>query len=138
MRRLRILIVIVCALGATGAPLVAAPAASAGASQVIADCNAHGSLTRHYSAAELRAALATMNADVKEYTDCYDVIQRALLVALGGIHGGGGDGGQSSSGSFLPTPLLVLLVLLGLAAATLGAVAVRRRGGASSASSGSS
>jgi hypothetical protein len=140
MTRLRTLILIICSIGAIAAPLVAAPAASASSAQVIADCNAHGNLTRHYSVAELRSALATMSADVKEYTDCYDVIQRALLAALGGLHGGGGDGpGQGGSGgAFLPAPLIALLVLLGLGAATLAALAIRRRSSESGASSGSS
>jgi len=136
MRRVTVILAAVCALGGC---LASAPAALGSGAQVIADCNSHGNLTRHYTVAELRNALATMSADVKEYTDCYDVIQRALLAGLAALHGGGGDGpGQGSGGSFLPTPLLVLLVLLALAAATLGAVAVRRRAGPPDASSGSS
>ncbi len=75
--------------------------------------------------AELRHALATMPADVKEYSDCYDVINRALLAEIGGLHGNAGN--SSSGGSFLPTPVIVVLVILLLAAATLGALALRRR-----------
>ena len=74
---------------------------------------------------ELRGALTTMPADVKEYTNCYDVIQRTLLAQVGGH--GGGSGGSGSGGSFLPTPLLVVLILLGLGAVSFGAVAIRRR-----------
>src|SRR5437763_13142551 len=126
MRKVARVVALVCALGA-----LAAPVTSAAQSQAVADCNAHGHLTRHYSVAQLRHALVTMSADVKEYTDCYDVIQRALLAQLASIRGGGGGGSdQGSGGSFLPTPLIVLLVLLALAAATLGAIAVRRRGSA--------
>jgi hypothetical protein len=67
-----------------------------------------------------------MPADVKEYTDCYDVVQRQLLAQIGGGHGGGA-GGSGSGGSFLPTPLLVVLILLGLGAVSFGVVAIRRR-----------
>lgn len=89
-----------------------------------ADCNQHAALTRTYTVSELRTALATMPADIREYTNCYDVIQRALLARLGQAQGGGsGQGG----GSFLPTPVLIVLVALGLAAVSLGVMAVRRR-----------
>jgi hypothetical protein len=113
---------------ATVACLLAAAPASAGQSPVTRDCNSHGRLTRHYSTAQLHTALSTMPADVKEYTDCYDVINRALLAQIASPHdGGGGDASQKSGGSFLPTPLVVILGLLGLAAAGFGAVAIRRR-----------
>lgn len=120
MRRCLALIVLVSCL--------AAPAALASGTQVVADCNAHGKLTRQYSAADLRNALATMPSSVKEYTDCADVIQRQLLTQLGATHhSGGGGSAQTSGGSFLPTPLIVALVALALAATTVGAIAVRRR-----------
>ncbi len=117
------LALVVCAFA-----LPAPPAAFASAAQVIADCNAHARLTRTYSIADLREALATMSADVKEYTDCPDVIERALLAALSKK---GEDGtpvsSQSSSSSFLPTPLIIVIVVLALAAATFAALAIRRR-----------
>jgi len=94
---------------------------------VITDCNATGHLTQQYSATQLRAALATLPADVKEYTDCYDVIQRALLTALGSAGHGGGSGGGGSGGSFLPVPVIVVIVLLGLGGAGYGLFAARRR-----------
>ncbi len=109
-------------LSATGA-LVAPPASAA--SSPVADCNANARLTAHYSAVQLRNALATMPADVKEYTDCYDVIQRALLADLGQLKAQGSGG---SGGSFLPTPVIVVLVVLVLAAAGFGTAALRRRG----------
>ena len=97
-------------------------------SRITADCNGHDALTHVYSVAALQNALATMPATMKEYTDCQDVIGRALTNALGSGHGkGGGSGG--GGGSFLPTPVIVILVLLALAAATFGAIAVRRRRG---------
>jgi hypothetical protein len=108
--------------------LSALPARAATGSAAIADCNAHDALTHEYSVAALRNALATMPATMKEYTDCQDVISRALTNALGS-KGGRGGGGGGSGGSFLPTPVIVVLVLLALAAATFGAIAVRRRRG---------
>jgi hypothetical protein len=125
MRRLLILIVLLaCAC--------AAPVAwAAGQTGPVADCNAHQQLTHHYSAAQLRRALNTMPADIKEYTDCYDVIQRQLLAQLGHPRpGAAAPKSSSSGGSFLPTPVIVVLVVLILAAAGFGALALRRRHGA--------
>jgi hypothetical protein len=105
------------------------PARAATGSAALADCNAHDSLTHVYSVAALQNALATMPATMKEYTDCPDVIGRALTDALGARSGTGGGGGGGGGGSFLPAPVIVVLVLLALAAATFGAIAVRRRRG---------
>jgi hypothetical protein len=108
--------------------VAAAPAAASSGSSVIADCNKHLRLTGTYSIAELQNALQTLPADIAEYSNCKDVIQRALLVAQGKAAGSGDGGtGGSSGGSALPTPLIVVLVVLALGAVTLGAVAIRRR-----------
>jgi hypothetical protein len=110
---------------------LSAGAAVAGQSPAVADCNAHDQLTRHYTAAQLRTALSTMNADVKEYTDCYDVIERQLLNQLAAVHRGGPSSSAGGGGSFLPTPLIVVLGVLLLAAAGLAISAVRGRRGSS-------
>jgi hypothetical protein len=116
---------LVCALiAAFAAPAPLAQAA--GLSPAVADCNTHAALTHHYTVAQLRNALATMPADIKEYTNCPDVIQRALLAQIGGVTGSGGSG--SGGGSFLPTPLIVVLVLLILAGGGFAVYAWRRRG----------
>ncbi len=96
-------------------------------SQVVADCNAHGRLVQHYSDSTLRTALATLPADVAEYTDCADVIRKQLLAQVSGAKSSGSGSGGGSGGSFLPTWVIVLLVIviLGGAGAT---VAARRRG----------
>jgi hypothetical protein len=123
-RKLAALLGVLCACGGA----LALPALAA-QSQVVSDCNAHGRLTGHYSSVQLRNSLSTMSADVKEYTNCYDVIQRALLAQIGSSHvGAGTPASQSSSGSFLPTPVIVVLVLLVLGAAGFAVLAVRRRG----------
>jgi hypothetical protein len=125
------LIALACGVTLFAASLtLSAPESAASGASAIADCNAHNTLTHTYSIAQLESALRTMPADVSEYTDCKDVITRALLTQQGKLKGGGGGGSGSSGGggsSFLPTPVIVVLVVLLLAAATLGALAIRRR-----------
>ena len=116
-----------CALS-FGAPALAGAAASGTAAQAITDCNDHGRLTQSYSSHALRQALAQMPADVREYTDCFDVVERQLFKQIGKSGAAGGAGGTSSSGdSVLPTWLIVVIVVLALAAITFGALALRRR-----------
>jgi hypothetical protein len=122
MRRLFVLITVWCALAAAGACL-AASAGAAGVPAPVADCLKNGQLTHHYAPAELQHALATMAADVGEYSNCQAVIQQALYADIGNLHGDSGSGG----GSFLPTWLLVLLIVLVLGGAGFAAVAIRRR-----------
>lgn len=74
-----------------------APAALAAPDPATVDCTTHNHLTRQYSAAELRHALATLSADVKEYTSCPDILQRALDARLGNVHASGGGGGEARS-----------------------------------------
>jgi hypothetical protein len=127
LRRLMTSLVIVCAVSAA-APAVVAAQSGGTASQAITDCNDHGTLTGHYSADVLRNALATMPADVREYTDCYDVIEKQLFAELGTSSSSGtGGSGSSSGGSVLPTWLVIVIVVLALAALTFGALAIRRR-----------
>jgi len=122
MRRHRVVIMLfigICAF--------APRAAAAAQSSVIANCNANGRLTQQYSIGQLRAALTTMSADVKEYTDCYDVIRRGLLAQLGNQRSSAPAPGSSSGGSFFSAPVIGLIALLVLAAAIFGALALRRR-----------
>src|ERR1700737_4019820 len=94
MRRLSVLISLFAATAVAG--LMSAPATLASSSQVISDCNSNGHLTGSYSRGDLQSALSGMGADTKEYTNCYDVIRRALLTSAAG--GGGHSGRSSSSG----------------------------------------
>jgi hypothetical protein len=109
MRRLSVLIAVFAATAVAG--LMSVSAALASSSQVISDCNSNGHLTSSYSRSDLQGALNGMGADTKEYTNCSDVIRRALLTsaASGGGHSGGGSpssggggggttGGQGSTG----------------------------------------
>jgi protein-disulfide isomerase len=45
---------------------------------VVKQCLSTGHLTRRYSKAQLRGALKSMSASVKQYSNCADVISRAL------------------------------------------------------------
>jgi hypothetical protein len=109
--------------------LWAAPAGAAATPPAVADCNSHGQLTQQYSLQQLRVALANIPPPVKEYTNCYDVIQRQLLNELAGTHQSGGGSSGGSGGSFLPVPVIILLAVLLVVAGGYTAVAVRRRGG---------
>lgn len=124
-RHARLAVLALLAVFAAGV-LSAGPALAKNPSNpVINDCLAHrAGLTGHYTVAQLNHALQVMSAETKEYTNCPDVINRALLAAVG--HGGS-SGGGGGGGSFLPTPVLIILVVLVLAGVTFGALAARRR-----------
>ncbi len=110
------------AAGAAGAPR----AAAAVGNPIINDCEANGQLTHTYTLSQLRHALAVMPASVKQYTNCYDVIQRALIEAR--KTGTAGPATSSGSGgSFLPTPVLIVLIVLVVVALGLGGLALARR-----------
>jgi hypothetical protein len=116
---------VILGLGGLLALAPALPARATGLSPPVADCYAHnGTLTHSYTAAQLRNGLATMPADVKEYSVCYDVLQRALLQKIGRLSGGDASGG---GGSFLPAWLIAVLAVLVVAGAGFGAVALRDR-----------
>jgi hypothetical protein len=117
-----------CASAAVAVAACWLPSAlAAGGNAIINDCESNGQLAHAYTLPELEHALAVMPASVKEYTNCPDVIQRAIATAKR-RHGTVPAGG-SSGGSFLPTPVIVILVVLILAAVTFGALAIRRRRG---------
>ncbi len=121
-RRLTRTTVVAAVLGL--ALLCASPALSA-QDPVIADCIANQQVTGNYTVAQLRHALNTLPPTTKEYTNCYDAINRALQAKLGTGHGNGAS--DSSGGSFLPTWLVIVLILLVLAAAVYGVLAYRQR-----------
>lgn len=68
------------------------PALASGA-DVIVDCNDNGHLTKAYSQKEYRSALAQMPADIRQYTDCENIIRRAQLGQPGST------GGDANSGN---------------------------------------
>ncbi|MGI9185809.1 MAG: hypothetical protein ACR2GZ_12780 [Solirubrobacteraceae bacterium] len=123
-RRLLTIALLGAALALAAFASARAVAAGSGAQAVLAQCPQAAGLTGKFTVAQLQQALRIMPAVTKEYTSCPDVINRALLAAVG--HGGK-SGGGGGGGSFLPTPVIILLVVLVLLAVTFGAVAVRGR-----------
>jgi len=100
----RLLLVMVLTL------LVAAPAAMAGTrADIIDDCYDDGKLDGNYTPSEIRDARNNLPADIDQYSDCRDVLTRAIGGtgdkqvgggaggggALGGGGGGGGGGGPA-------------------------------------------
>lgn len=88
---------------------VAAPAAHAGTrADIVADCFDDGQLDGNYSASQIRDARNNLPADVDQYSDCRDVLARAL----GGsgsrdVGAGGGSAGGSAAGGGSAEPLAV-------------------------------
>lgn len=116
------------------ATCLVAAAAGLGAQSAIAarsplsDCNAHNALTHHYSVAQLRHALATMPAEVREYTACYQIINDQMLRQLGQrIPGSSGGDSNSSGGSLISTPLLIVLIVIVVGGGGAALAAYRRR-----------
>src|SRR5215207_5280720 len=95
----RLLLVMVLTL------LVAAPAAVAGTrADIVEDCFDDGKLDGNYTASQIRDARNNLPADVDQYSDCRDVLARALGGSgsrdIGGggggpLGGGGGGGGDA-------------------------------------------
>jgi hypothetical protein len=92
----------------------------------VTDCNSHGRLTHAYSAQQLRYALNHMPSDIKEYTDCADVIRNALLADIH-PHGGAVSSSSSSGGGFLSTGVIIALIVVVVGGGGFVAVASRRR-----------
>src|SRR5690349_20289185 len=69
--------------------------------QIPRDCADDGVMQGDYSPAELRKARQNIPTDTDEYTDCRDVLARALAAGVssrGGTGGGsGGTGGTAGS-----------------------------------------
>jgi hypothetical protein len=85
--------------------LVAAPAAQAGTrSDIVADCFDDGKLDGNYSASQIRDARNNLPADVDQYSDCRDVLARALG-GSGSKQTGGGGGDASGGGEGSGEPL---------------------------------
>jgi hypothetical protein len=85
-----------------GALLLAPAAHAAGPIQIIRDCEDDGVLQGSYTASELRNARANLPTDIDEYSDCRDVLSRAIAektqTSGGGPTGGGGPIGGGTSG----------------------------------------
>jgi hypothetical protein len=95
-------------LGLLAALLLAPAAYAAGTTtKIIRDCADDGILEGHYTPAELRKARDNLPTDVDEYSDCSDVLSRALAAGAsspGGGGGGGSPGGGGGAPSATPAP----------------------------------
>jgi hypothetical protein len=86
------------ALIALLALVLAAPTALADAprNKILRECQ-NGRLTGDYTVREIRDARNNIPDDLDQYTDCRDVLTRALLTRAGG-DGGSGGGGAGGGG----------------------------------------
>ena len=79
--------------------LVAAPAAQAGTrADIVADCFDDGKLDGNYTASQIRDARNNLPADVDQYSDCRDVLARALGGSGSSNVGGGGAAAAAAAG----------------------------------------
>src|SRR5215207_2571781 len=90
-------IVLVCGLVLV---LLAPPAAAQQSIRIkiLRECSQNGRLTGDYTAQQIRDARSNIPDDIDEYTDCRDVLTRALLSRAGGYSNSGGDGGGNTGG----------------------------------------
>jgi hypothetical protein len=83
------------------AVLLCAPAALADGTRtkILRECQ-DGRLTGTYTSSQIRDALNNIPDDIDQYSDCRDVLRRALLNQAGnsGSNGGGGAGGPGGGG----------------------------------------
>ena len=82
--------------------LLAPPAAAQSTRiKILRECAQDGRISGDYTAQQLRDARSNIPDDIDEYTDCRDVLTRALLSRAGGDSnpgGGGGDAGGAGGG----------------------------------------
>jgi hypothetical protein len=90
------LVVFACML----AVLATAPAALADSTRtkILRECQ-DGALTGTYTSRQIRDALNNIPDDVDQYSDCRDVLRRALLNRAGNSGSGGGGGGTGGGGT---------------------------------------
>jgi hypothetical protein len=83
------------------AVLLCAPAALADGTRtkILRECQ-NGRLTGHYTSTQIRDALNNIPDDIDQYSDCRDVLRRALVTQAGssGSNGGAGGGGIGGIG----------------------------------------
>jgi hypothetical protein len=87
----------------------APPAWAATRAEIIRDCYQDGKLDGSYRPSEIRDARNNLPADIDQYSDCRDVLGRALggsgsgrvpdQAGSGGVTGGGSGGGTGAAGA---------------------------------------
>ena len=146
MRRPILPVALVCVLGTllVGAPVAlgsthahnrhahstARAQGNAASTEILKECQSSGQLTHTFSKADLRLALSVMSAEIKQYTNCYDVVHQALINDV--TVSGKAPAPKSSGGSSLSTPVIIVIVVVVLAAVVFGGLAIRRRRGGGS------
>jgi hypothetical protein len=81
------------------ATLLCAPVARADTTtQIWRDCVLDSKLDGHYTLAQLREARSHPPADGLEYTDCTDILARAIAAKTSSSSSGGNSGGSSGGG----------------------------------------
>jgi hypothetical protein len=76
----------------------ASPALAGTREKILQECQ-DGRLTGDYTAKEIRDARNNIPTDIDQYSDCRDVLSRALAAKAGGSGGGGGTGGGGGGGA---------------------------------------
>jgi hypothetical protein len=90
-------ILLVCGLALA---LLAPPAvAQSTRIKILRECAQDGRLTGDYTAQQIRDARSNIPDDIDEYTDCRDVLSRALLSRAGGGSNSGGGGAGTGGGT---------------------------------------
>jgi hypothetical protein len=81
--------------------VIASPALADTREQIFRECQ-NGSLSGDFTAKEIRDARNNIPTDIDQYSDCRDVLSRALAGLAGGNGGsaGGGGGGGAGGGGF--------------------------------------
>jgi hypothetical protein len=77
---------------------VASPALAGTREKILQECQ-DGRLSGDYTAKEIRDARNNIPTDIDQYSDCRDVLGRALNDRSGGAGGGGAGGGGTGGGS---------------------------------------
>lgn len=107
MIRLRNITIVLAALCALAVAAPAAWALDGNYRHVIRECYDTGSLQGgNYTRAALKEARSKLPSDIKEYSDCQDLINAALAAIGRRPNGGGGGGGGAGSGLPAPNPQL--------------------------------
>jgi hypothetical protein len=81
--------------------LVPSAAHAAGPIQIIRDCEDDGALQGNYTASELRSARSALPTDIDEYSDCRDVLGRAIAAKTAATTDNDSDnsGGSPAAGT---------------------------------------
>jgi hypothetical protein len=83
--------------------LLAAPVAGAATrAEILRDCETDGRIDGSYTPNQIRDARNNIPDDIDEYTDCRDVLSRAMLGGSSGGGGGGGGGDDAAGGGGVP------------------------------------